>query len=404
MMTSTMVKTNTDKHHRFFLGICLLFMLLLVLPLAGCKGNQPRDFKTIAADGSMTQAQKVEEILSGMSLEEKVGQMILAGVAGKELDPTAQGLFDRYHFGGVVEFDFNLETIPQVQALNEQLQKVGGEKIPLFIAVDEEGGRVARMRHALTPPPSQLSIAQSGKPELAKEWAMKISPKLKELGFNTNFAPVADLGSFKDRHYSTNPKIAADFVEQAAMGYEESGMLYSLKHFPGIGRGKTDTHNDTVVVDATLEQLNDTDIAPFVRVINRNTNDKQMIMVSHVIYSKVSGQIPASLSPEIMTKLLREKLGYKGIIITDDMGMGAVSKHYKPGDAAVASVVAGADVVMSCHVYENQKETAEALLSAVRSGKISEERLNESLRRIIRAKLNLAAPRMGLIIKRSLDE
>ena len=404
MMTSTMVKTNINRKHRFFSGICLLTVLFLVLALTGCKANQPRDFKTIAADGSMTQAQKVEEILLGMSLEEKVGQMILAGVTGKELDPTAQGLFDRYHFGGVVEFDFNMETIPQVQSLNEQLQKVGGEKLPLFIAIDEEGGRVARMRHALTPPPSQLSIGQTGNPALAKEWAMKISPKLKELGFNTNFAPVADLGSFKDRHYSNNPKIAADFVEQAAIGYEESGMLYSLKHFPGIGRGKTDTHKDTVVVDATLEQLNDADVAPFVRVINRNTNDKQMIMVSHVVYSKVSGQIPASLSPEIMTKLLRERLGYKGIIITDDMGMGAVSRHYKPGDAAVASVMAGADVVMSCHIYENQKETAEALLSAVRSGKISEERINESLRRIIRAKLNLAAPRMGLIIKRSLDE
>ena len=404
MMTSMMVKTNTKRKRRLLSCIWLLTVLFLVLALTGCKSNQPRDFKTIAADGSMTQAQKVEEILSGMSLEEKVGQMILAGVTGKELDPTAQGLFDRYHFGGVVEFDFNMETIPQVQALNEQLQKVGGEKLPLFIAIDEEGGQVARMRHALTPPPSQLSIAQSGKPELAKEWAMKISPKLKELGFNTNFAPVADLDSFKDRHYSNNPKIAADFVEQAAIGYEESGMLYSLKHFPGIGRGKTDTHKDTVVVDATLEQLNDADVAPFVRVINRNTNDKQMIMVSHVVYSKVSGQIPASLSPEIMTKLLRERLGYKGIIITDDMGMGAVSRHYKPGEAAVASVMAGADVVMSCHIYENQKETAEALLSAVRSGKISEERINESLRRIIRAKLNLAAPRMGLIIKRSLDE
>lgn len=404
MMTSTMVKTNTNRKHRLFSGICLLTVLFLVLALTGCKANQPRDFKTIAADGSMTQAQKVEEILSGMSLEEKVGQMILAGVTGKELDPTAQGLFDRYHFGGVVEFDFNMETIPQVQSLNEQLQKVGGEKLPLFIAIDEEGGRVARMRHALTPPPSQLSIAQSGQPELAKEWAMKISPKLKELGFNTNFAPVADLDSFKDRHYSNNPKVAADFVEQAAIGYEESGMLYSLKHFPGIGRGKTDTHKDTVVVDATLEQLNDADIAPFVRVINRNTNDKQMIMVSHVVYPKVGGQVPASLSPEIMTKLLRERLGYKGIIITDDMGMGAVSRYYKPGEAAVASVMAGADVVMSCHIYKNQKETAEALLSAVRSGKISEKRINESLRRIIRAKLNLAAPRMGLIIKRSLEK
>lgn len=404
MMTSTMVKTNTNRKHRLFSGICLLTVLFLVLALTGCKANQPRDFKTIAADGSMTQAQKVEEILTGMSLEEKVGQMILAGVTGKELDPTAQGLFDRYHFGGVVEFDFNMETIPQVQSLNEQLQKVGGEKLPLFIAIDEEGGRVARMRHALTPPPSQLSIAQSGQPELAKEWAMKISPKLKELGFNTNFAPVADLDSFKDRHYSNNPKVAADFVEQAAIGYEESGMLYSLKHFPGIGRGKTDTHKDTVVVDATLEQLNDADIAPFVRVINRNTNDKQMIMVSHVVYPKVGGQVPASLSPEIMTKLLRERLGYKGIIITDDMGMGAVSRYYKPGEAAVASVMAGADVVMSCHIYKNQKETAEALLSAVRSGKISEKRINESLRRIIRAKLNLAAPRMGLIIKRSLEK
>ena len=108
MMTSMMVKTNTKRKRRLLSCIWLLTVLFLVLALTGCKSNQPRDFKTIAADGSMTQAQKVEEILSGMSLEEKVGQMILAGVTGKELDPTAQGLFDRYHFGGVVEFDFNM--------------------------------------------------------------------------------------------------------------------------------------------------------------------------------------------------------------------------------------------------------------------------------------------------------
>ncbi len=404
MMTSMTGKMNINRGHRFIQGICLLVILVMTLALAGCYNKTPRDFKTIAADGSLSQGQKVEEILEGMTLEEKVGQMILVGVAGTELDATAQGLFDRYHFGGLVEFDFNLVNPSQIQTLNNQLQTVGGSKLPLFIAIDEEGGLVARMRHIVPPPPSQLSIAQSGPPELAKEWAVKISPQLKEYGFNLNFAPVADLGSFKDRHYSHDPKVAADYVEQASIGYEESGMLYSLKHFPGIGRGKTDTHNDSVVVDATPEELNDTDIAPFVRVINRNTNDKQMIMVSHVIYSKISGETPASLSPEIMTNLLREKLGYNGIIVTDDLGMGAVARHYKPGDAAVMSVLAGVDMVMSCHVYENQKETAEALLEAVRTGKISEERINESLRRIIRVKLNLAAPRMGLIIKRSPHE
>ncbi|ORT99902.1 Beta-hexosaminidase [Anaerovibrio sp. JC8] len=402
-MNSMMGKMSINRHGKSLLGLGLL-LLVLSLFISGCSSNRNRDFKIIAADGSLSQGQKVEEILEGMTLEEKIGQMICAGVTGTEFDAEARGMFERYHFGGLVEFDYNLESREQVWKLNQQLQDTTQGKLPLFIAVDEEGGQVARMRHIVPPPPSQLSIAQTGRPELAKEWAVKISGQLKDLGFNVNFAPVADLGSFKDRHYSNNPKIAADFVDQAAMGYEESGMLYSLKHFPGIGRGKADTHVDRVVVDATLEQLNDTDLAPFVRVLNRNTHDRQLIMISHIVYPKIGGQMPASLSPDIMTKLLREKLGYKGIIITDDMAMGAVSRFYTPGDAAVQSVLAGADIVMSCHVYRNQAETAEALLTAVNSGKISEERINESVRRIIRAKLNLVAPRMGLIIKRSLAD
>lgn len=402
MMTSMMEKMNTDRYRRLLYSASLFSLLLLMLMVGGCSGNAPRDFNAVAADGTLSQGQKVEEILGGMSLEEKVGQMIFVGITGTEVDATVRDMFARYHFGGVVEFDRNLQSVEQIMVLNNGLQRTTYGRLPLFIAIDEEGGQVARMRDVLPPPPAQLTIGQTGRPELAREWATNISGSLKAMGFNLNFAPVADLGSFKDRHYSTDPKVAADFVSAAASGYEESGMLYTLKHFPGIGRGKTDTHLDTVVVDASPELLNSTDVVPFARVIRENSNDKQMIMVSHVIYSGMGVQKPASLSPEIMTRLLRDQLGYQGVVITDDLAMGAVSRYYTPGEAAVASVMAGVDMVMSCHIYKNQEETAKALLEAVKTGKISEERINESLRRIIRAKLNLAPPKRELIVKRSL--
>ena len=373
--------------------ICFLLMLSAVLltsvVFAGCKG-MPEASK--AQDGSGTSASsvdsKVEEVLASMSLTEKLGQMVMIGIGNPSADQDALYMLHQFHFGGVILFDRNMESKEQVAKLTADLQKGAEEKVPLFIAIDEEGGRVARMKEKLAPPPSQLSIGQTGDPKNAEKWAISISKELKAMGINVNFAPVADLGSFKERHYSEDPETVAAFVNAAADGYEAEGEFYSLKHFPGIGKGQTDTHLDMVVVDAPKETLMAEDVLPFQSVIKSRKPENYFVMVSHIIYPQISGDVPSSLSESVMTGLLRKELGFDGIIITDDMEMGAIAKYYGTREIGVKAVKAGADIVMVCQEYPHQEDVYMGLLEAVKAGEIPEERVNASVRRILKAKLS----------------
>lgn len=336
---------------------------------------------------NLTIDEKVDKIVESMSQTEKLGQMMMIGIQGTKVDDDSLYMLNQYHMGGVILFDRNMESPEQVKQLTSDLQAQSNEKVPLFIGIDEEGGDVVRMAEKLTPPPSQKEIGATGDIEQAKTWAIKTAKSLKDIGINVNFAPVADVGSNDKRSYSTDANTVIDFVRAATKGYQQENIIYSLKHFPGIGKGKVDSHVDSSSIDVTKEILMAEDILPFKTIIDENDPNDYFILVSHLKYPALDEEYPASLSSKIMTDLLRNKLGYKGIIITDDMEMGAVANHNDFRSIGVNAVKAGADIVLVCHEYKHQQEVYLGLLDAVNSGEISQERIDESVKRIIKVKL-----------------
>ena len=346
----------------------------------------------ISAGGSTpsheeTLDEKVDRIVSSMSITEKVGQMVMIGIHGQTVTDDSLYMLHQYHAGGVVLFDRNLASAEQVTALTEQLQAQADEKVPLFIGIDEEGGEVVRGRDFLTPPPSQREIGTAGEVTAAEAWAGKTAAALKQLGINVNFAPVADVGSPGQRSYGSDPEQVTKFVQAAAQGYEQHRELYALKHFPGIGRSVVDSHQEVSEIAESKEELLNSDLMPFRTMIDERQPEDYFILVSHLKYPAFDPVNPASQSRAIMTDLLRGELGFNGLIITDDMEMGAVAKHASYRQLGVNAVEAGADIVMICHEYEHETELYLGLLAAVKQGDISEDRINESVKRIVKAKL-----------------
>lgn len=336
---------------------------------------------------NLTIDEKVDQIVASMSQTEKLGQMVMIGIQGTKVDDDSLYMLNQYHMGGVILFDRNMESPEQVKQLTSDLQAQSNEKVPLFIGIDEEGGDVVRMAEKLTPPPSQKEIGATGDIEQAKTWAIKTAKSLKDMGINVNFAPVADVGSNDKRSYSTDTNTVIDFVRAATKGYQQENIIYSLKHFPGIGKGRVDSHVDSSSIDVIKGILMAEDIIPFKTIIDENEPNDYFILVSHLKYLALDEEYPASLSSKIMTDLLRNELGYKGIIITDDMEMGAVANHNDFRSIGVKAVKAGVDIVLVCHEYQHQQEVYLGLLDAVNSGEISQERIDESVKRIIKVKL-----------------
>ena len=336
----------------------------------------------------MTPEERTDAILSQMTLSEKIGQMVMIGVHGTKLDDDSRFMLAEYAVGGVILFDRNLETAEGVRRFTKELQAARHGEPPLLIAIDEEGGGVSRMTDILPPPPAQQEIGESGDPALARRWAKNTAQELRSYGFNLNFAPVADVGN-TSRCYSENAESVSGFVREAVEGYAEEKMLCTLKHFPGLGKGEADTHLDTVVVNADRETLEAEDLVPFRDMISQSEPDRFFVMVSHITYTALDEKLPASLSPAVMTDLLREKLGWQGVIVTDDLEMGAAD-IFPFKELGVRAVEGGADLVLVCHEYAHQQDVYNGLLTAVQNGTIPESRIDESVRRILRAKMTLA--------------
>lgn len=374
--------------------IGIVIIIIIVLAILGINNrNIFNDDEQVIQDKqqikqeNLTIDEKVDQIVESMSQTEKLGQMVMIGIQGTKVDDDSLYMLNQYHMGGVILFDRNMESPEQVKQLTSDLQAQSNEKVPLFIGIDEEGGDVVRMAEKLTPPPSQKEIGATGDIEQAKIWAIKTTKSLKDMGINVNFAPVADVGSNDKRSYSTDTNTVIDFVRAATKGYQQENIIYSLKHFPGIGKGRVDSHEDSSSIDVTKEILMAEDIIPFKTIIDESDPNDYFILVSHLKYPALDEEYPASLSSKIMTDLLRNELGYKGIIITDDMEMGAVANHNDFRSIGVKAVKAGADIVLVCHEYEHQQEVYLGLLDAVNSGEISQERIDESVKRIIKVKL-----------------
>lgn len=349
---------------------------------------EPVTYESVA-QSELSPEEKVDKLVANMSDADKVGQLLMIGIHGKTLNDDAKFMLNEYRVGGIILFDRNMESKDQVKSLIADINKTGKNAglTPLFIGIDQEGGAVARMEDQLikVPPAEELGKEPI---EQAVSLAKQSGTELKDLGFNINFAPVADLGLTYGRSFSTNPDDVVRYASAVGKAYDEAGLWYSYKHFPGIGKTDVDLHADTSVVPVSKETLLNEDTKVFVDLIKQSKPNTYAIMVSHAMYPQIDADHPSSLSKAIITDWLRKDMGYNGVVVTDDMDMGALAKHYTFGDMAVQSILAGSDILLVCHEYEHMQEAYNGLMKAVKNGRISKERLDESVKRILLMKMS----------------
>jgi len=349
---------------------------------------EPVTYESVA-QSELSPEEKVDKLVANMSDADKVGQLLMIGIHGKTLNDDAKFMLNEYRVGGIILFDRNMESKDQVKSLIADINKTGKSAglTPLFIGIDQEGGAVARMEDQLikVPPAEELGKEPI---EKAVSLAKQSGTELKDLGFNINFAPVADLGLTYGRSFSTNPDEVVRYASAVGKAYDEAGLWYSYKHFPGIGKTDVDLHADTSVVPVSKETLLNEDTKVFVDLIKQSKPNTYAIMVSHAMYPQIDPDHPSSLSKAIITDWLRKDMGYNGVVVTDDMDMGALAKHYTFGDMAVQSILVGSDILLVCHEYEHMQEAYNGLMKAVKDGRISKERLDESVKRILLMKMS----------------
>ena len=349
---------------------------------------EPVTYESVA-QSELSPEQKVDKLVANMSDADKVGQLMMIGIHGKSLNDDAKFMLNEYRVGGIILFDRNMESKDQVKTLITDINKAGKSAglTPLFLGIDQEGGAVARMDDKLIKVPPAEEVGKEPV-EQAAALAKEVGTELKDLGFNINFAPVADLGLTYGRSYSTNPDEVVRYASAVGKSYDEAGLWYSYKHFPGIGKTDVDLHADTSIVPVSKETLLSEDTKVFVDLIKQSKPNTYTIMVSHAMYPQIDPDHPSSLSKAIITDWLRKDMGYNGVVVTDDMDMGALAKHYTFGDMAVQSILAGSDLLLVCHEYENMQEAYNGLMKAVKDGRISKERLDESVKRILLMKMS----------------
>lgn len=338
--------------------------------------------------GAMTLEQKVAQlfIVTPEALVEGVSQVTQAG------DMTREGV-TAHPVGGIVYFAQNLLDPEQTTTMLANVKQFYADagNVASFIAVDEEGGTVVRVADneafGAQDVGDASALGSAGDTEAAKRAAEQIADYLMPLGFNLDFAPVADVvdplrsDTMGLRSFSSDAAVAADMVRAEVEGFRDKKMLCCAKHFPGIGAAAGDSHEGAITIEATNEELETVDLVPFRAAIEAGV---PMIMVGHVSLPNIVGDsTPAPLSSAVVQGMLRDSLGYTGIIVTDSLSMGAITDYYTPAEAAVAALKAGCDIPL---MPERLDEAYQGVLSAVQVGELTEERLDESLTRILTAK------------------
>lgn len=349
----------------------------------------------------MTEDLRVQEIMTSMSLEEKTLQLFFItpeALTGYETVTAAgdatKAALDKYPVGGIVYFARNLIDSEQAGRMLRTVQDyvMQTQKIPVFLGVDEEGGSVLRIGKnsgfSVERVDAAGELAKNKDPDVIYRAGDTIGEYLSELGFNVDFAPVADVlinadnQVIGDRSFGTDPHMVADMAWAFTEGLHDNHVLACYKHFPGHGGTVADSHTGAAGLDRTLEELREAELIPFQDGSRRGVD---FIMVSHISDVKVTGgEEPASLSGYFVTDILRGELEYQGIIITDSLSMEAVSKYYTTEDAAILALQAGCDMLLMPGDFV---KAYEAVYKAVQDGTIPEERLDESVERIVRAKL-----------------
>lgn len=351
----------------------------------------------------------IEEILS-LSIEKKIGQLFFIGLSGTEVDSETRALLEEVSPGGVCLFARNIRKAEQTRKLLDDIREM--LPLPPILSVDQEGGLVDRLRRISTPMPSARVIRQHGDLAAARTLGKITGEILRLLGFNMNFAPTMEVMS-EDRDLLSNGLYSRSFGRSPGevLGYsmvylrglQSQGILACLKHFPGIGAGEVDSHEELPLVHLTHDELVSKDLAPYIELFlfRRDEDDRvRAVMVSHGGFPKIDLEhgtiggrlVPASLNKNIVTGLLREELGFRHLVMTDDLEMGAILRHCPIEQAAKSAFSAGEDMILICSSADAVRSSYRAMLDAFERGEFSVERLDDSLMRIAEIKSILQEP------------
>ncbi|HKP35797.1 MAG TPA: glycoside hydrolase family 3 N-terminal domain-containing protein [Pyrinomonadaceae bacterium] len=344
--------------------------------------------------------------LLSLPFEQQIGQFFFIGLPGTEIDEETRKLIQEINPGGVIIFGRNVESPGQLRTLIDDARAL----VPTapLCGIDQEGGLVDRLREIFPPMPSARAIRQHGDLAGARKLGRITGELLRMLGFNLNFAPVMSIitearsqltNGLYSRSFGRSPGEVLGYTTVYMRGLQGTGCLGCLKHFPGLGAGEVDSHIEMPMVPLTRDDLMSQDLAPYIELFQRVDDRVRVVMVSHGGFPNIdikkgttSGLLaPASISPNIVTSLLRQELGYKHLVVTDDLEMGAIAKHCTIEEATVRAFIAGEDMLLICATPETIRRGYHALLEAARQGKISEKRIHASLRRIAATK-TLAQP------------
>ena len=348
------------------------------------------------------------ESLTSLPLEQQIGQLFYIGLPGTELDEETRFLVEKIKPGGVIIFGRNVAAPEQLRSLLDGVRELVAVE-PLF-GIDQEGGLVDRLRRIFTPMPAARTIRQHGDLAAARALGRITGEVLRLLGFNMNFAPVMSImtderdllsNGLYSRSFGRSPGEVLGYTMVYLRGLQGTGCMGCLKHFPGIGAGEVDTHDEMAIVHLSHDDLIAQDLAPYIELFQRVDDRVRAVMVSHGGFPDIvdikrgvaGGRLePASLSYAVSTKLLRDELGYKHLVVTDDLEMGAISKHYPIEDAVMRAFEAGQDMFLICSHAEVALRGYNSLLQAARDRQVNQERLNTSLQRIAAFKALVQPP------------
>jgi beta-N-acetylhexosaminidase len=342
------------------------------------------------------------ETLRTLSIEQQIGQLFIVGINGPDIDADTEALLNDVEPGGICLFARNIRNLEQTRQLTDDLRR----KLPVLpiLAMDQEGGLVDRLRRVLSPMPAAERIRDVRE---ARTLAAVVSEALLGLGLNMDFAPVVDvidserrgsLNGLTSRTFGTTKEDATELAGEFLKVLQSEGILGCLKHFPGLGASTVDSHEELPVVNVTEEELSSTDLYPYRELIRSCIVNA--IMVGHAAYPATTMQekdpegrlLPSSMSFRFVTGLLREQLGFQGLVITDDLEMGAIMRNYGIGEACVRAILAGVDLLAICADPLLIREGFHTVMRAFAEGRIERGRIDESLKRIARTKEKLTAP------------
>lgn len=384
---------NRNYKFIFLVACCTLLM-------SGCSQftQKNKDKETDVTNSPITEPpkkeeivlSKVEETIDQMTLEEKVGQLLVIGVEGTSFSSEMDNLIRNYHVGGVIIMGRNVATTNEILQLINGIKKANElNKTPLFLSVDEEGGRVSRLPVGIPKLPTSAQIGKLNDESVSYRAGTYLAGVLNEFGYNMNFAPVLDVNSnprnpvIGNRSFGSDPYQVAKLGISTMHGMMDNGIIPVVKHFPGHGDTVVDSHKALPKVETTLEALRNVELVPFQKAIEEGAD---AVMVAHILFPALDPDYPSSMSKAIITGLLRNEMKFEGVIITDDLTMGAIANDYTIPEAAVQSFIAGSDQLLVVRDYEVQLNTFNAFIKAIETGEITEERLNESIKRILTLK------------------